>query len=123
MKKVDEGDLAPPSSRDDERIDSPWTNENSSPDAVRNSKLVGSGRLVPAQATGIEYTVKFEIKVPPAGPQYGRVVKPTRWAKCLVRTAQMRLFSDGNYFLHTDEGRVLQLKMIGGMWHCLALAL
>ena len=65
MKKVDEGDLAPPSSKDDERIESIWTNENSSPDAVRNSKLVGSGRLVPAQATGIEYTVKFEIKVPP----------------------------------------------------------
>jgi hypothetical protein len=102
--------------------------ESQSLDVEKNSRahaegLKGRGRLVPAQATGIEYPVEFGIKSPPPGPQYGRVVKPTRWAKCFIRTAQKRIFSDGHYFLHTDEGRVHHLKLIGGVWHCLALAL
>jgi len=85
-------------------------------------ELKGRGRLVPAQATGIEYPVEFGIKTPPAAPHYGRVSQPTQWAKCVVRPDQKRAFPDGHYFLHTDEGRVHQLKVIGGVWHCLALA-
>ena len=86
-------------------------------------ELEGRGRLVPAQATGIEYPVEFEIKSPPAAPRHGRVSQPTRWAKCFVRSAQKKVFPDGHYFLRTDEGRVHQLRVIGGVWHCLALAL
>jgi hypothetical protein len=101
--------------------------ESHSPGAEKNCRssaeeLKGRGRLVPAQATGIEYEVAFGMKAPPAAPQYGRVTKPTRWAKCFVRTAQKRVFPDGHYFLHTDEGRVHQLKVISGVWHCLVLA-
>jgi hypothetical protein len=29
---------------------------------------------------------------------------------------------DGNYFLYTDEGKVLQLRSIDGRWHYLAVA-
>ncbi|HXW17181.1 MAG TPA: hypothetical protein VEJ39_02685 [Candidatus Acidoferrales bacterium] len=87
-----------------------------------SSDLSGRGLLVPALATGIEYPVAFALKSAPAGPQYGRVQKPTRWAKCSIRTAQKRAFPDGHYFLHTPDGRVHQLKVIGGVWHCLALA-
>jgi hypothetical protein len=99
-----------------------------SPAAERNDQLAadelkGRGRLIPAQATGIEYPVEFGIQSPPAGPQHGRVLKPTRWVKCFIRSAQRRVFPDGSYFLRTDEGRVHQLKMIDGVWHCLALAL
>jgi hypothetical protein len=86
-------------------------------------ELSGRGLLVPAQATGIEYPVTYGLKSQPAGPQYGRVLKPTRWAKCLIRTARKRVFPDGHYFLHTAEGRVHQLKVIGGVWHCLAVAM
>ncbi|MGH9717160.1 MAG: hypothetical protein ACRD4R_10600 [Candidatus Acidiferrales bacterium] len=85
--------------------------------------LHGRGRLVPALATGIEYPVEFGIKSPPAAPRHGRASIPTRWAKCRIRPAQKRIFPDGFYFLRTEEGRVHQLKVIGGVWHCLALAL
>lgn len=85
--------------------------------------IEGRGRLVPALATGIEYPVEFRLKSPPTAPQRGRAAKPTRWAKCRIRPAQKRIFRDGFYFLRTDEGRVYQLKVIGGEWHCLALVL
>jgi hypothetical protein len=85
--------------------------------------IEGRGHLVPALATGIEYPVDFRIKSPPTAPRRGRTSKPTRWAKCRVRSAQKRIFPDGFYFLRTDEGRVHQLKVIGGEWHCLALVL
>jgi hypothetical protein len=85
--------------------------------------LTGRGRLVPALATGIEYPVEFGIQSPPGAPQHGRASKPTRWAKCRIRAAQKRIFPDGYYFFRTEEGAVHQLKVIGGVWHCLALAL
>jgi len=86
-------------------------------------ELKGRGRLIPAQATGIEYWVRFGITSPPAGPQHGRGARPTRWARCFIRPAQKKVFPDGHYFLRTDAGRVHQLKVIHGVWHCLALAL
>jgi len=92
-------------------------------DGLPADELKGRGRLIPAQATGIEYSVRFGIKSPPAGPQHGRGSKPTRWARCFIRPAQKKVFPDGHYFLRTDEGRVHQLKVIDGVWHCLALAL
>jgi hypothetical protein len=88
----------------------------------RPEKLKGRGRLFPAQATGIEYPVEFGINSAPSAPQYGRVAQTTRWAKCSIRPIHGGVFPDGTYFLHTDEGRVHQLKVIGGVWHCLALA-
>lgn len=88
----------------------------------RPETMKGRGRLSPAQATGIEYPVEFGISSVPAAPQYGRVSQPTRWAKCSIRPVHGGVFPDGTYFLHTDEGRVHQLRMIGGVWHCLALA-
>ncbi|MGA9885834.1 MAG: hypothetical protein WBQ34_19120 [Candidatus Acidiferrales bacterium] len=86
-------------------------------------ELSGRGRLVPAIATGIEYPVEFGLKSPPAAPQHGRAAKPTRWTKCRIHSLQSRTFLDGFYFLRTEEGRVHQLKVINGVWHCLALAL
>jgi hypothetical protein len=86
-------------------------------------ELSGRGRLVPAIATGIEYAVEFGLKSPPAMPQHGRAAKPTCWAKCRIYSLQNRTFLDGFYFLRTEEGRVHQLKVIKGVWHCLALAL
>ena len=86
-------------------------------------ELSGRGRLVPSIATGIEYQVEFGLNSPPAAPQHGRAAKPTRWAKCRIHSLQNRTFLDGFYFLRTEEGRVHQLKVIGGIWHCLALAL
>ncbi len=85
-------------------------------------ELSGRGRLVPAIATGIEYPVEFGLNSPPASPQRGRAAKPTRWAKCSIHSPQNRTFLDGFYFLRTEEGRVHQLKVIHGVWHCLALA-
>lgn len=99
---------------------SPSLAETSQP---RTHELKGRGRLVPAIATGIEYEVEFGLKSPPAAPQHGRAAKPTRWAKCRIRSLQNRTFLDGFYFLRTQEGRVHQLKVIDGVWHCLALAL
>ena len=100
---------------------SPAPGHSSAPPA--SDLIEGRGHLVPALATGIKYPVNFQIKSPPRTPQRGRVSKPTRWAKCRIRSAQERIFPDGFYFLRTDEGRVHQLKVIGGEWHCLALAL
>jgi hypothetical protein len=87
-----------------------------------SAKIKGRGKLVPALATGVEYTVEFGIEEPPKAPQYGRGAKPTAWAECTVRPDHARVFPDGHYFLHAEDGRVLQLKAIGGKWHCLALA-
>ena len=91
--------------------------------AVPTHELDGRGRLVPAIATGIEYPVEFGLKLPPAAPQHGRAARPIRWAKCRIHSIQNRTFLDGFYFLRTEEGRVHQLKVINGVWHCLALAL
>lgn len=85
-------------------------------------ELSGRGRLVPAIGTGIEYPVEFGLNSPPVAPQQGRAAKPTRWAKCRIQSLQNRTFLDGFYFLRTEEGRVHQLKVINGVWHCLALA-
>jgi len=91
-------------------------------DASSTHELSGRGRLVPAIATGIEYPVEFGLNSPPVAPQHGRAAKPTRWAKCRIQSLQDRTFLDGFYFLRTEEGRVHQLKVINGVWHCLALA-
>lgn len=103
----------------DHEFDSPRGGKARQP---RPEKLKGRGRLCPAQATGIEYSVEFGINSAPSAPQYGRVAPTSRWAKCSIRPIHGGVFPDGTYFLHTDEGRVHQLKVIGGVWHCLALA-
>lgn len=102
---------------DDDRLAVPDASATSS-----THELNGHGRLVPAIATGIEYPVEFGLKSPPVAPQHGRAAKPTRWAKCSIHSLQNRTFLDGFYFLRTDEGRVHQLKVIKGVWHCLAFA-
>ncbi|MGH9686303.1 MAG: hypothetical protein ACRD5K_04330 [Candidatus Acidiferrales bacterium] len=104
----------------DENFRSPADADNS---PRSTHELSGRGRLVPAIATGIEYPVEFGLKSPPAAPQHGRAAKPTRWTKCRIHSLQSRTFLDGFYFLRTEEGRVHQLKVINGVWHCLALAL
>lgn len=104
----------------DEDFHSSASEENAS---QSTHELSGHGRLVPAIATGIEYPVEFGLKSPPAAPQHGRAAKPTRWTKCSIHSLQSRTFLDGFYFLRTEEGRVHQLKVINGVWHCLALAL
>jgi hypothetical protein len=89
---------------------------------MSSTKLKGRGRLVPTQATGIAYQVRYGITVVGDPSQYGRGDRPTQWTKCSIQFSHAGLLPDGNYFLYTDEGKVHQLKSIAGKWHCLAMA-
>jgi hypothetical protein len=85
--------------------------------------LNGSGRLVPTRPTGIEYQVRYAIHaVPDMKQQHGRGMRPTRWAKCSLRGANVPQIPAGTYFLYTEDGRVHQVKAIDGQWHYLAVA-
>jgi len=79
----------------------------------------GLGRLVPTRATGVEYEVRHGIHVVGEIKKYGRGTVPTRWAKCSLRPANAHRIPEGSYFLHTDEGKVHQVKCIDGQWHYL----
>lgn len=54
--------------------------------------------------------------------QHGRGMRPTRWARCSVRSSTAHRIPNGNYFLHADEGGVFQVKSTGTAWHYLAAA-
>ena len=89
--------------------------------------LKGTGRLVPTRMTGVEYKVKYGIdhiieEVTHGGTGGFGPGKGGRWAKCLVRPTQSSVIPDGSHFLHADDGRVHQLRSMGGQWQCLSLA-
>jgi hypothetical protein len=84
--------------------------------------LKSSGRLVPTQPTGVRYQVNYVIHITKEVHQHGRsstTTTRTRWAKCSVRSPDARMIPDGTYFLHSEDGRVLQVKSTGGQWQFL----
>jgi hypothetical protein len=86
-------------------------------------KETGRGRLVPTRPTGVQYQVEYSIKRPTEVRQHGRApAVATRWTKCSVRSSHAHFIPDGTYFLHTDDGRVHQLKSHSGEWEFLAAA-
>jgi hypothetical protein len=94
---------------------------------MAKEKLQGTGRLVPTRLTGVEYKVKYGIEhiieeVTHGGTGGFGPGKGGRWAKCSVRPTHSNLIPDGSYFLHADDGRVHQLRSMGGQWQCLSLA-
>ena len=84
--------------------------------------LKSSGRLVPTQPTGVRYEVNHVIQITKEVHQHGRsstTTMHTRWTKCSVRSPHARIIPDGTYFLHSEDGRVLQVKSTGGRWQYL----
>jgi hypothetical protein len=45
-----------------------------------------------------------------------------QWTSCSVQFSLGGRLPDGSYFLYTDEGKVHQLRSVGGKWHFLAIA-
>lgn len=85
-------------------------------------KLKNRGRLVPTQPTGVEYQVEHEIHIVPEVRKHGRgspLAIPARWVKCAIRSVHAHLIPDGSYFLNSEDGRIHQLKSIGGEWRYL----
>jgi hypothetical protein len=85
-------------------------------------KTKSRGRLVPTQATGMEYQVEYGIHFAVEVRQHGRSsMSPAqiRWTRCSVRSAHSHLIPQGSYFLHTDDGKIHQLKFTAGEWHYL----
>jgi len=95
-------------------------NEHPSYMGIELHNRKGTGRLVPTMPTGVEYRVRYGIHIAPPTNQHGRGVRPTRWARCSVRSATTHRIPNGNYFLHADEGGVFQLKSNGSVWHYLS---
>ena len=89
---------------------------------MSQKKIKGRGRLVPTRATGVQYEVHYGIEVSGEREQHGRGMRPTVWAKCSLKPSAATRIPDGTYFLHADDGRVLQLKSERGTWHCLTVA-
>lgn len=89
---------------------------------TKTRKRNGSGRLVPTRPTGVEYRVKYGMQIVDEGNKHGRVLGPARWMRCSVRSMNAHRIPTGEYFLHADEGGVLQLKFTGTVWQYLAAA-
>jgi hypothetical protein len=64
----------------------------------------------------------YGLKIVAEEKQHGRGMRPTRWERCSVRSANAHRIPAGDYFLHADEGGVFQLKCNGSSWHFLAAA-
>ncbi len=87
-----------------------------------NKNLSETGRLVPTQPTGIEYKVRHGINAVVEKRQHGKGMRPTRWVKCTLRPEHVQRIPEGSYFLHSDDGRIHQLRSIDGEWHYLSVA-
>jgi hypothetical protein len=66
--------------------------------------------------------VRYGIQLVGDTFQHGRGACLMQWTKCSVHFPDAGRVPDGSYFLYTEEGRVHQLKSIGGKWQCLAMA-
>jgi hypothetical protein len=89
---------------------------------MATEKLKSRGRLVPTQPTGVQYQVEYVINITTEVRQHGRsstTTTRTRWAKCSVKSPNAHMIPDWTYFLHSEDGRVLQLKSTGGQWQFL----
>ena len=89
---------------------------------MKTKQLSGTGRLVPTRPTGIEYKVRHGIHVVGEIRQHGRGMSPTRWVKCSLRPENVQRIPEGTYYLHSDDGKIHQLRSIGGAWEYLAVA-
>ncbi len=89
---------------------------------MKKNKLNATGRLVPTRPTGVEYKVRHGIHVVAERRQHGKGMRPTRWVKCDLRAENIQRIPEGSYFLHSDDGRVHELRCIGGEWQYLAVA-
>jgi hypothetical protein len=89
---------------------------------MRSNKLNKTGRLVPTRPTGIEYQVRHGIHVVLDERQHGKGMRPTHWVKCTLRPEHVQSIPEGTYFLHSDDGKIHQLRSIRGEWHYLAVA-
>ena len=87
-----------------------------------STKRKGSGRLVPTRPTGVEYRVNYGLHIVVEAKQHGRGIRPARWTRCSVKSANANRIPEGNYFLHADEGGVFQVKSTGKVWQYLAAA-
>ena len=90
-----------------------------------SKKIQGTGRLVPTRLTGVENKVNYGIDSPQEvaakhGGGWG-AAKGGHWTKCSVRSAHHHPIPDGSYFLHGDDGRVVQMKSQNGQWQYLAM--
>ncbi|MGH9591880.1 MAG: hypothetical protein ACRD5L_02220 [Bryobacteraceae bacterium] len=92
---------------------------------MKTAKRRNRGKLVPTLPTGVEYQVEHGIEIIPEVRQHGRAAAPAsraRWEKCSIRSAHAHMIPEGSYFLHSDDGRVHQLKLTRGVWQYLVLA-
>ncbi len=89
---------------------------------MSTEKQKSRGRLVPTQATGVEYQVDYAIQFAVEVRQHGKAPMPPariQWTRCSVRSTRAHLIPAGNYFLHADDGKDHQLKFTAGEWHYL----
>lgn len=89
---------------------------------MSEKKITGRGRLVPTLPTGVQYEVQYGIHVVPEPRQHGRGLRPTKWEKCQLHAPHAKRIPDGTYFLHTDDGRVHQVRSVNGEWCYLTVA-
>jgi len=78
------------------------------------------GRLVPAQATGVQYEVHYGIHEGSERKKQRRGRFSPRWTECSLRLANSQQVPDGSYFLYADDGKIRQLKRVSGRWQYLA---
>ncbi len=89
---------------------------------MSKKNLHSTGRLVPTRPTGIQYKVRHGIQVAAEKKQRGTAPRQARWVKCALRPEHVQRIPEGTYFLHSDDGRIHQLRSIDGEWHYLAAA-
>ena len=90
--------------------------------SVKNNKTIRTGRLVPTRPTGIEFRVRHGIHVVDEKGQYGKGRGAGHWVKCVLYPEDVHSIPQGSYFLHSDDGKVHQLRFHDGEWEYLAVA-
>jgi len=60
-----------------------------------SQKRKGSGRLVPTRPTGVEYRVNYGLHLVVEVKQHGRGIRPARWARCSVKSANANRIPEG----------------------------
>jgi hypothetical protein len=89
---------------------------------MSSNKLNRTGHLVPTRPTGIRYKVRHGIQVVAEKKQRGAAPRQARWVKCALLPEHVQRIPEGTYFLHSDDGRIHQLRSIDGQWHYLSVA-
>lgn len=89
---------------------------------MSSKKLNGTGHLVPTRPTGIKYRVRHGIEIVAVKKQRGAAPGQPRWVKCALLPEHVQRIPEGTYFLHSDDGRIHQLRSVDGQWQYLAAA-